>query len=96
MERIESVSFIIPKADLSPAVSSWLDEPGCPTTTRTPVVTVVNHMENSNPSLCPAPKRKQKLTKLIKKLRSIWMLHNFETEIEMVCFSFIDFIVCNI
>ena len=95
MEQIESVSLIIPKADPSPAVSSWLDEPGCPTTTRTPVVTVINQMENLTPSLCLAPKRKRKLTKM-KNLRSIWMLDNFETEIVMVCFSFLDFIVCNI
>ena len=69
MEQIEPLSVVIPKADPSPAVSSWLDEPGCPTATRTlraTVVTMINHMENLTPSLCLAPKRKRKITEMKK------------------------------
>ena len=54
MEQIESPSVVTPKADPSPAVSPWLDEPGCSTPKRTPVATVSNHMENLTPSLCLA------------------------------------------
>ena len=50
-ERIESPSVVTPKVDPSPAVSPWLDEPGCSTPKRTPVDTVNNHMENLTPSL---------------------------------------------
>ena len=66
MEQIESPSVFTPKADPSPAVSPWLDEPGCSTPKRTPVATVSNHMENLTPSLCLAPKKKRKLTTLEK------------------------------
>ena len=51
MEQIESPSVVTPKADPSPVVSPWLDEPGCSTPKRTPVATVSNHMENLTPSL---------------------------------------------
>ena len=60
MEQIESPSVVNPKADPSPAVSPWLDEPGCSTPKRTPVATVSNHMENLTPSLCLVPKKKRK------------------------------------
>ena len=62
MEQIESPSVVTPKADPSPAVSPWLDEPGCSTPKRTPVAIVSNHMENLTPSLYLAPKKKRKLT----------------------------------
>ena len=66
MEQIESPSVVTPKADPSPVVSPWLDEPGCSTPKRTPEATVSNHMENLTPSLCLAPKKKRKLTTLEK------------------------------
>ena len=66
MEQIELPSVVTPKADPSPVVSPWLDEPGCSTPKRTPVATVSNHMENLTPSLCLAPKKKRKLTTLEK------------------------------
>ena len=68
MEQIESPSVVTPKADPSPAVSPWLDEPGCstPKSTPVPVATVSNHMENLYPSHCLAPKKKRKLTTLEK------------------------------
>ena len=66
MEQIESPSVVTPKADPSPVVSPWLDEPGCSTPKRTPVATVSNHMENLTPSLCLAPKKERKLTTLEK------------------------------
>ena len=66
MELIESPSVVTPKADPSPVVSPWLDEPGCSTPKRTPVATVSNHMENLTPSLCLAPKKNRKLTTLEK------------------------------
>ena len=56
IEKVESPSVVIPKADPSPAVSPWLDIPGCSTPKRIPVVTVSNHMESLTPSLCLAPK----------------------------------------
>ena len=58
MEQIESPSVFTPKADPSPAVSPWLDEPDSSTATCTPEATVSNHMENLTRSLCGAPKRK--------------------------------------
>ena len=61
MEQIESPS-VTPKSDPSPAVSPWLDEPGCSTPKRTTVDNVNNHMENLTPSLCQAPKKKRKQT----------------------------------
>ena len=57
MEQIESPSLVTPKADPSPTVSPWLDEPDSSTPTRTPEATVSNHME---------PKKKRKLTTLEK------------------------------
>ena len=66
MEQIESPSVVTPKADPSPAVSPWLDEPDSSTATRTPEATVSNHMENLTPSLCLAPKKKRKITTLEK------------------------------
>ena len=81
MEQIESPSVVTPKADPSPVVSPWLDEPGCSTPKRTPVATVSNHMENLTPSLCLAPKKKRKLTTL-KKAQEYLDLYNFETEVE--------------
>ena len=62
MEQIESPSLVTPKADPSPTVSPWRDEPDSSTPTRTPEATVSNHMENLTPSLCLAPKKKRKLT----------------------------------
>ena len=66
MEQIESPLLVTPKADPSPAVSPWLDEPDSSTLKRTPVTTVSNHMENLTPSLCLAAKKKRKLTTLEK------------------------------
>ena len=66
MEQIESPSLVTPKADPSPTVSPWLDEPDSSTPTRTPEATVSNHMENLTPSLCLASKKKRKLTTLEK------------------------------
>ena len=66
MEQIESPLLVTPKADPSPTVSPWLDEPGSSTPTRTPEATVSNHMKNLTPSLCLAPMKKQKLTTLEK------------------------------
>ena len=62
MKQNESPLLVTPKADLSPTVSPWLDEPESSTPTRTPEATVSNHMENLTPSLCLAPKKKRKLT----------------------------------
>ena len=66
MEQIESPLLVTPKADPSPTVSPWLDEPDSSTATRTPEATVSNHMENLTPSLCLAPKKKRKLRTLEK------------------------------
>ena len=66
MEQIESPSLVTPKADPSPTVSPWLDEPDYSTPTRTPEATVSNHKENLTPSLCLARKKKRKLTTLEK------------------------------
>ena len=69
MEQIELPLIVTSKADPSPTVSPWLDEPDSSTPTRTFEATVSNHMENLTPSLCLAPKKKRKLTTL-EKLRS--------------------------
>ena len=66
MEQIESPLLVTPKADPSPTVSPWLDEPDSTTATRTPEATVSNQMENLTPSLCLAPKKKRKITTLEK------------------------------
>ena len=66
IEQIELPLLVTSKADPSPAVSPWLDEPDSSTPTRTPEATVSNHMENLTPSLCLAPKKKRKLTTLEK------------------------------
>ena len=66
MEQIESPSIVTPKADPSPAVSPWLDEPGFSSPKRTPVATVSNHMEILTLSLCLALMKKRKLTTLEK------------------------------
>ena len=67
MEQIESPLLVTPKADPSPTVSPWLDEPDASTPTRTTLeATVSNHMENLTPSLCLAPQKKRKLTTLEK------------------------------
>ena len=66
MEQIESPLLVTPKADPSPTVSPWLDEPDSTTATRTPEATVSNQMENLTPSLCLAPKTKRKITTLEK------------------------------
>ena len=66
MEQIELPLIVIAKADPSPTVSPWLDEPDSSTPTRTPETIVSNHMENLTPSLCLAPKKKRKLTTLEK------------------------------
>ena len=66
MEQIESPLLVTPKADPSPTVSPWLDEPDFLTPTRTPEATVSNHMEIVSPALCLAPKKKRKLKTLEK------------------------------
>ena len=66
IEQIESPFVVTPKADPSPTVSPWLDEPDSSTPKRTPEATVSNHMKNLTPSLCLAPKKKRKLTTLEK------------------------------
>ena len=55
---MESPSVVTAKADPSPAVSRWLDKPGCSTPKRTPEATVSNHMENLTPSLSLMRQRK--------------------------------------
>ena len=66
MEQIESPLLVTQKFYPPPTVSPWLDEPETSTPTRTAEATVSNHMENLTPSLCLAPKKKQKFTKLEK------------------------------
>ena len=66
MDQIESPLLVKPKADPSPTVSPWLDEPDSSTATRTPEATVSNHMENLTPSLCLEPKKRRKITTLEK------------------------------
>ena len=65
-KQIESPLLVTPKADSSPTVSRWLDEPDSSSPTRTPEATVSNHMANWTPFLCRAPKKKRKLTTLEK------------------------------
>ena len=66
MEPIESPLLVTPKANPSPTVSQWLDEPETLTPTRINEATVSNHMENLTPSLCLAPKKNRKSTTLEK------------------------------
>ena len=66
MEQIESPLLVTPKADPSPTVSPWLDEPDSSIATRTSEATMSIQMENLTPFLCLAPKKKRKITTLEK------------------------------
>ena len=82
-EQIGSPLLNTPTADPFPIVSPWLDEPDSSTPTRTPEVTVSNHMENLAPSLCHAPRKKRKLSKLEKAQEYLDLIY-LEIEIAFV------------